>query len=416
MGNISSIEEIEFGDKIGEGSYGEVWKAVWKGKQAAAKRILPILVDLDDSQREAILAKFKQEWEILCSIQHENIVQYYTVIHPPSPESPIIVTELLECDLAKHIRNSTTKPKVPFSDIIKIMLDVAEGLHYIHTLKKPIVHRDLASKNVLLTKQLHAKIADLGQAKAFPRGAMYATAMPGTPVYAAPETYPTGLGGLPRGDKARYSVKIDIFSFGAMLLEIIIGHLPVGNLPDPVLEDGEIVPEYIRRHEDLEEMGPSHPLRNLVLQCLKNSPEERPSAGEIKEELSKAVSETLSDSPSDVRDVVKSIDHYDHKFKLVVLGETGVGKTSIVTRFLDTNNADKEILFTDQKLTQTVIHHFLNLLEALQECNSTPLPKQSDTTYARLRKAQSRKRINKDKTAAIQDGARRTVTSQFLVE
>ena len=93
-------------------------------------------------------------------------------------------------------------------------------------------------------------------------------------------------------------------------------------------------------------MGPSHPLRNLVLQCLKNSPEERPSAGEIKEELSKAVSETLSDSPSDVRDVVKSIDHYDHKFKLVVLGETGVGKTSIVTRFLDTNSQLSEISFS----------------------------------------------------------------------
>ena len=93
-------------------------------------------------------------------------------------------------------------------------------------------------------------------------------------------------------------------------------------------------------------MGPSHPLRNLVLQCLKNSPEERPSAGEIKDELSKAVSETLSDSPSDVRDVVKSIDHYDHKFKLVVLGETGVGKTSIVTRFLDTNSQLSEISFS----------------------------------------------------------------------
>ena len=237
MGNISSIEEIEFGDKIGEGSYGEVWKAVWKGKQVAAKRILPILVmeDYDVSQRKAILAKFKQEWEILCSIRHKNIVQYYTVILPPSPESPIIVTELLECDLAKHIRNSTTKPKVPFPDVIKIMLDVAEGLHYIHTLKKPIVHRDLASKNVLLTKTLHAKIADLGQAKAFPRGAMYATAMPGTPVYAAPETYSTRLrGSLWR--RVRYTEKIDIFSFGAMLLEIIIGHLPVHRLPDPILE------------------------------------------------------------------------------------------------------------------------------------------------------------------------------------
>ena len=65
---------------------------------------------------------------------------------------------------------------------------------------------------------------------------MYATAMPGTPVYAAPETYPTGLGGLPKGDKARYTEKIDIFSFGAMLLEIIIGHLPAHDLPDPILE------------------------------------------------------------------------------------------------------------------------------------------------------------------------------------
>ena len=172
---------------------------------------------------------------ILRSIDHDNIVKYYTAIVPPSTESPIIVTELLECDLAKHIRYSTTKPKVPFSDVIKIMLDVAKGLHYIHTLKEPIVHRDLASKNVLLTKTLHAKIADLGQAKAFPRGAMYATAMPGTPVYAAPETYSTRLrGSLWR--RVRYTEKIDIFSFGAMLLEIIIGHLPVHRLPDPILE------------------------------------------------------------------------------------------------------------------------------------------------------------------------------------
>ena len=113
-----------------------------------------------------------------------------------------------------------------------------------------------------------------------------------------------------------------------------------------LIPDGEIVPEYKRRHEDLEEMGPSHPLRNLVLQCLENSPEERPSAGEIKEKLSKAISETLSGSPSDVRDAVKSIDHYDHKFKLVVLGEAGVGKTSIVTRFLDTNSQLSEISFS----------------------------------------------------------------------
>lgn len=238
MGNTSSVDEIKLGDKIGDGSYAEVYKAVWCGKQVAAKKIRPVFFegDYDGSIRTAFLEKFKSEWEILQSVKHENIVQYYTVIIPPSPETPIIVTELLECDLAKYIRESESTPKVSFSEVVKIMLDVAEALHYLHTLKPPILHRDLASKNVLLTKSIHAKIADLGLAKAFPHGAMYATAMPGTPVYAAPETYPKKFGGRPWGDKARYTEKIDIFSFGALMLETIIGHLPERVLPDPVLE------------------------------------------------------------------------------------------------------------------------------------------------------------------------------------
>jgi len=233
MGNTSSVE---LGDKIGDGSYGEVFKAVWQGKQVAAKRIRPIFFegDYDGSIRADFLKKFKSEWEILRSLHHDNIVQYYTVILPPAPETPIIVTELLECDLAKYLRESESKPK--YSEVIQIMLDVAEALHYLHSRKEPIVHRDLASKNVLLTKSMHAKIADLGLAKAFPHGAMYATAVPGTPVYAAPETYPKKLGGRPWGDKARYTEKIDIFAFGALMLETIIGHLPERNLPDPVLE------------------------------------------------------------------------------------------------------------------------------------------------------------------------------------
>lgn len=236
MGNTSSVEEIKLGDQIGDGSYGEVFKAVWHGKQVAAKRIRPIFFegDYDGSIRAAFLEKFKSEWELLRSLQHDNIVQYYTVILPSAPETPIIVTELLECDLAKYLRESESKPK--YSEVIQIMLDVAEALHYLHSRKEPIVHRDLASKNVLLTKSMHAKIADLGLAKAFPHGAMYATAVPGTPVYAAPETYPKKLGGRPWGDKARYTEKIDVFAFGALMLETIIGHLPERNLPDPVLE------------------------------------------------------------------------------------------------------------------------------------------------------------------------------------
>jgi len=359
MGNTSSVEEIKLGDKIGDGTYGEVFKAVWQGKHVAAKRIRAIFFesDYDGSIRAAFLEKFKAEWEMLQDLKHPNIVQYYTVILPPSPETPIIVTELLEHDLAKYIRtvrdsDPAGKSKVPFSDVVKIMLDVSEALHYMHSLKPPIVHRDLASKNVLLTKSLHAKIADLGLAKVFPRGAMYATAVPGTPVYAAPETYPKKSGRAQWGDKAMYTEKIDIFSFGAMMLETIIGHLPERILPDPVLEDGEIVPEYIRRSEDLEEMGPDHPLHNLVCQCFDNIPENRPSAAEIIETLlkfSKGTAGKFSSSPAGEKVGAMSHIHYDHKFKILVLGESGVGKTSIVTRFLDSSSP-----FPDTSIPSTI--------------------------------------------------------------
>ena len=110
--------------------------------------------------------------------------------------------------------------------------------------------------------------------------------------------------------------------------------------------DGEIVPEYIRRSEDLEEMGPDHPLHNLVCQCFENIPEKRPSAAEIIETLLKfskgMEGKSSGSSPGDKVGTMPHV-HYDHKFRVVVLGESGVGKTSIVARFLDTNKPFSEI-------------------------------------------------------------------------
>ncbi|XP_068682356.1 uncharacterized protein [Montipora foliosa] len=363
MGNTSSAEEIKLGDKIGEGSYGEVFKAVWCRKNVAAKRIRSVFFegDYDGRIRAAFLKKYKSEWELLKGLNHPNIVQYYTVILPPVPETPIIVTELLDCDLAKHIQRSESKPKVAFSNVVKIMLDIAEGLQYLHSLKDPIVHRDLASKNILLTKAMHAKIADLGLAKVFPHGAMFATAVPGTPVYAAPETYSKMTQKGRRDGRVIYTEKIDIFSFGALMLETIIGHLPERNLPDPVLEDGEIVPEYIRRSEDLEEMGPGHPLHSLVCKCLENIPDERPTAADLVKallKLSKTTEGKISGNPAVEKIGLTSPIQSDHKFKLLVLGESGVGKTSLLSRFLDPDSP-----FLDVPVPSTIVseEHFQRL-------------------------------------------------------
>ena len=104
------------------------------------------------------------------------------------------------------------------------MLDVAEGLAYLHyECNPPIVHRDLASKNVLLTEDRQAKIADLGLAKFFSRDQkMLASPVSATPAYAAPETYSPNRS----SPKVEYSIKIVIFSFGVIMMELINGRYP----------------------------------------------------------------------------------------------------------------------------------------------------------------------------------------------
>jgi len=217
MGNTSSTEEVRILTEIGRGSYAVVYKAVWKNRKVAAKKLHNELLAKTDVKQ-----KFREEWELLSGLDHPNIVKYLTAVIPESPrESTIIVTELLDQDLQGFIMRSLTDPKVTFRDTVSIMLDVAEGLKYLHQLPKPIVHRDLACKNILLTATKRAKIADFGVAKCFPGGKMAATGNPGTPATRAPET--CGKWHYSR-ERKTYGTKADIFSFGVVVLEVVVGH------------------------------------------------------------------------------------------------------------------------------------------------------------------------------------------------
>ena len=109
-----------------------------------------------------------------------------------------------------------------------------------------------------------------------------------------------------------------------------------------IVVDGHKVPEAIRQSEDLYDLKPEHPLRPLVLQCLENSPDDRPTAQDLVNTLSDFKDTNDPHQSQDGLPRRESINRvtagpYDYEFKVVMVGDQGVGKTSIATKFVRPN-------------------------------------------------------------------------------
>ena len=161
-----------------------------------------------------------------------------------------------------------------------ILLEVALGLRYLHEFSPPIVHRDLSS-NVLLTTSMTAKISDLGVAKILDvspgRAAqMTQTRVPGTPAFMPPEAML---------DRPKYTSKVDIFSFGVLVVHILTGEWPIPSAAfaeDPNDLNGFVlVTEFERRRRFIDRICEGHPLLGLIEQCLSNVASRRPDAAEV---------------------------------------------------------------------------------------------------------------------------------------
>ena len=227
---MSKLANFHLEAEIGKGSYGIVYRAEWNGKSVAAKILHKALFE----SHPGYAAVFKAECRKLQGLQHKNVVRLLGLEFSNS-SPPMLITELLDSDLGDYIEH--LPGKIPYPEAVSFALDVAEGLNYLHQLKPPMVHRDLAPKNILVTFKNGpkiAKIADLGLAKCFPPNQnMFATPVPGTPAYCAPETY-TDKPGI---HQAEYSAKIDIFSYGVTVMEMINGSPPKME-PECPLEKG----------------------------------------------------------------------------------------------------------------------------------------------------------------------------------
>ena len=151
---------MKFLEKIGEGAFAKVYRAEWKGETVAAKQLAEHLFIYGDDD---VINRFRVEYQTHLGLHHPNIVKMHGMVESENVP-PVLITELLYRDLKFHIEKSAA---ISLHEALKITIDVAEGLRYLHTRRLPTAHRDLSSKNVLLTKDGQAKVADLGLAKVF---------------------------------------------------------------------------------------------------------------------------------------------------------------------------------------------------------------------------------------------------------
>ncbi|PRP77839.1 putative leucine-rich repeat receptor-like protein kinase [Planoprotostelium fungivorum] len=196
-------EEITLMNKIGSGSFGVVYRAKWRKTDVAVKQIRA-----DRVTQKKQLEDFIHEISIIQGLKsHLNIVAYIGVTIPP--QSLSIITEY--CSGGSLQRYLEKNPKCEMNTKIKFMKEIAQGMHHLH--KEKVIHRDLASRNILLGENNVAKVTDFGLSRTQedPDVVGETESYVGPIKWMAPEAI----------TNKEYSTKSDVWSFGVVMWEII---------------------------------------------------------------------------------------------------------------------------------------------------------------------------------------------------
>ncbi|KAJ8033413.1 Tyrosine-protein kinase Fyn [Holothuria leucospilota] len=280
----SSLQLVE---RLGAGTFGEVWKGTWKSTTAVAVKTL----------KEGTMSpeEFLAEANIMKEMRHEKLVNLYGIC---SDREPIyIITELM-CngslldylregdgrhlglrhlidmgaqDAASVIVTLVPSPKSTSYNNVTITcslekflgnLKIAQGMSFLE--KKGFVHRDLAARNVLVGENNMVKVADFGLAKLVKDDHYLARKGTKFPVkWTAPESVLYGT----------FSTKSDVWSFGILLTELVTK----GKTPYPGMTNHEVIEQCVHRGYRMPK--PMHcpdSLYRFMLKCWNKDPMERP--------------------------------------------------------------------------------------------------------------------------------------------
>ncbi|XP_064393444.1 uncharacterized protein LOC135340943 isoform X2 [Halichondria panicea] len=251
---------VIIGRRIGKGGWGEVLEGT---VSVAVKRLheeiaYPIHVD-----------KMVKEMKLLAEVRHPNLVQFIGAVfdEQDNESPPTLITELLDMNLRQAYERNQLDP----GNRLSVFMDIALALNYLHQRYDPIIHRDVSAPNVLLQRmpnhQWKGKVSDLGSANFLQHAH---TMGEGAIIYSPPEVMPQAAD--PFNPPPRQSVKIDVYSYGIVLCEVIASRFPSAeHYRDMILQ--------VQREQPV--------MCELIVRCTKREPSHRPSMAQVMVELNK---------------------------------------------------------------------------------------------------------------------------------
>ena len=255
-----SRDKVKILKEIGVGGWGSVSEGTLR---VAVKQLHPQI------HSQTNIDRLQREMQILAQLRHPNLVQLIGIVLDEAAlklqAPPMIVTELLDKNLRKAYEEELDFNK------LSIFQDVARGLKYLHERHDPIIHRDVSAPNVLLEAlpngTWRGKVSDLGSANL---AKLAHTAAAGAIIYMSPETL-LQFAHNPGSSPPRQTTKMDVYSYGILLCEVVTSRLPDPDQHQEML--GQVQLQWPFMHK-------------LIISCTCHNPDERPTMAEVLAKLS----------------------------------------------------------------------------------------------------------------------------------
>ncbi|KAK3284669.1 hypothetical protein CYMTET_7689 [Cymbomonas tetramitiformis] len=265
-------KDINFETLLGSGTYSEVYRGSWRGSEVAIKLLRPP-ADVQ-TDKGAVRNAFLDESRLLSQLMHPNVVTLYGAID--DGRSMAVITEYMPSGSLRSALLDPERRRLGLAGRLKLALDVAHGMEYLHSQRPPVIHFDLKCDNLLCNlkdpDRPICKVGDLGLSRE-KSGQYVSGRMRGTLPWMAPELFPSSVS--TRADQV--TEKVDVFSFGVVMWEMWTGREPHAGVAFSDFLQGIM-------HEGLRPQIPvgCHPAwQNLMESCWQTSPHMRPTFSQI---------------------------------------------------------------------------------------------------------------------------------------